>query len=691
MDITIVVATPNLALADLLLLSLEENDTYRVHLAHDLAELQEAVDSFAVELMIFDADFCDQLIDPLIQRVLRQHPHIRCIFLSPENDPEWMPDFPNAHYVLPQPYFISTIVELAETLLAPDSGSAKTLSDSSDQPRQYQPTWLLDREMGGFILTSFLRESTVHAVMVLVQGKVHLAQGYLSNAEVVEINTMIQREWNSAKQTDLVRFMKLQASGGKYLLYIREYQPDILLVLVEDIRNPVSNSKVQITRLQNMLMEQVTPIPVAAKENSLKPTDIEEQGVATTPPDETLLQTEVQSTEETEIETENALPDDESEEFDDEEQKEKLLKMLAWMPSPCPGNEMPVSKQEGNHKKQQVQSESLANGKVKGIPSVQQRKTAEEQIGPKLEQESGSTIKEPFELASEEPSESATEKTTILASEEPSELAFEKPTEMASEVPSEEPSEMTSEEQSANPLEKPSELIPEQAVPGELEGDEVAQGIPSAGDNFSDEFLDFLAQEENISEPYPEINDTLPAYDPLGREQLGEDEAQRIIPDRNMGSFPGAIPMSLPYQESAYNPEPAASAMADLIYTFVVIPRIPLHHLDGELEKQLSQWVPDLCIAFGWKLMRLQIRPEYILISTQVLPGVSPASVVRILRVKTSYRIFETHPRFRAQNPSGDFWAPGYLALSGVQMPDEELIADYMQQTRTRQGIPAAR
>ncbi|MEN6436572.1 MAG: transposase, partial [Anaerolineaceae bacterium] len=126
-------------------------------------------------------------------------------------------------------------------------------------------------------------------------------------------------------------------------------------------------------------------------------------------------------------------------------------------------------------------------------------------------------------------------------------------------------------------------------------------------------------------------------------------------------------------------------------YTFVVIPRIPLHHLDGELEKQLSQWVPDLCIAFGWKLMRLQIRPEYILISTQVLPGVSPASVVRILRVKTSYRIFETHPRFRAQNPSGDFWAPGYLALSGVQMPDEELIADYMQQTRTRQGIPAAR
>ncbi|MEN6436363.1 MAG: hypothetical protein ABFD58_11160, partial [Anaerolineaceae bacterium] len=91
MDITIVVATPNLALADLLLLSLEENDTYRVHLAHDLAELQEAVDSFAVELMIFDADFCDQLIDPLIQRVLRQHPHIRCIFLSPENDPEWMP------------------------------------------------------------------------------------------------------------------------------------------------------------------------------------------------------------------------------------------------------------------------------------------------------------------------------------------------------------------------------------------------------------------------------------------------------------------------------------------------------------------------------------------------------------------------------------------------------------------------
>ncbi len=673
MDFSIVVATPNLALADLLLLSLEEKDTYRVQLAHDLAELQEAVGNFPVDLMIFDADFCDQLIDPLIQRILIQHPRIRCIFLSPENNPEWMPDFPNEHFVLPQPYFISTIVELAETLLVPDSEREKAFSQTSNNIKLSQPAWLQDRELGSFILTSFLRESTAHAVMILIGGKVHLSQGYLSNAEVIEIATMIQREWNTIKQTDLVRFMKLQASGGKYLLYIREFQPGVLLVLVEDIRNPVSNSKVQITRLQQMLIEQTRLDPPGLEEDQ-KTADVKTQEIPVISSVEISHQPDTQSTDE----VEEPLQDSEMLEIDEEQQKEKILKILAWMPSPNPNDETPVSRSQNSHKKQKTPSEPPEDKKSKPVTDEQKSFIEEEPPLLMTDQSIGTPEEQPGSIVEQQSEEYFEEQFEITSQEKP-------------EITQEVKTEFLLKEKSQFTAKERLEIAPEEREIEEPETEKITPEPPLISDNISDELLELLAQEEDTSETFPEIVNTLPETT-LSEDKKNTEEIMPVTePKQAVEAFPGAIPVSQPYEGSIYNPEPATSAMVDLIYTFVIIPRIPLHHLNGELEKQLSQWIPDLCIAFGWKLMRLQIRPEYILISTQVMPGVSPASVIRILRVKTSYRIFETHSRLRSQNPSGDFWAPGYLALSGMQMPDEDLIADYMQQTRMRQGLPATR
>ena len=44
-------------------------------------------------------------------------------------------------------------------------------------------------------------------------------------------------------------------------------------------------------------------------------------------------------------------------------------------------------------------------------------------------------------------------------------------------------------------------------------------------------------------------------------------------------------------------------------------------------------------------------------------------------------------PRFKKENPSGDFWAPGYLIMGGSQPPPARLIKDFIAQTRQRQGI----
>jgi hypothetical protein len=39
------------------------------------------------------------------------------------------------------------------------------------------------------------------------------------------------------------------------------------------------------------------------------------------------------------------------------------------------------------------------------------------------------------------------------------------------------------------------------------------------------------------------------------------------------------------------------------------------------------------------------------------------------------------------ENPSGDFWAPGYLITSISQPLSAEVIREYIQKTRQHQGV----
>ncbi len=133
--------------------------------------------------------------------------------------------------------------------------------------------------------------------------------------------------------------------------------------------------------------------------------------------------------------------------------------------------------------------------------------------------------------------------------------------------------------------------------------------------------------------------------------------------------------------------EPVSPALSLLDYTCVLVPRMPQHYLTGELADRLAQWVPQLCLAFGWRLEGIAVRPEYLQWMVQVAPTVSPGNLVRIVRQRTSLSIFNTFEHLLQQNPSGDFWATGYLIVSGALPPSAQMLREYISQTRKRQGI----
>ena len=133
--------------------------------------------------------------------------------------------------------------------------------------------------------------------------------------------------------------------------------------------------------------------------------------------------------------------------------------------------------------------------------------------------------------------------------------------------------------------------------------------------------------------------------------------------------------------------EPVSPSMYNLTYACVLIPRFPYHHLTGEMAKRLTDWITHLCVAFGWRLEMLSVRPDYMQWLVNVPPNTSPGYLMRTIREHTSRRMFVEFPVTEEDNPSGDFWAPGYLILGSPQPPPASLIQEFMQNTRSRQGL----
>ena len=137
--------------------------------------------------------------------------------------------------------------------------------------------------------------------------------------------------------------------------------------------------------------------------------------------------------------------------------------------------------------------------------------------------------------------------------------------------------------------------------------------------------------------------------------------------------------------------EPASPAMAQINFSCLLVPRFIIHYMTGDLADRVSEWMPNICIAFGWRLEFLAVRPDYLQWVINVRPNTSPGYLMRIIRQHTSDKIFGEFPRLKRENPSGDFWAPGYLIMGGKEPHPQQLVKDYIKQTRQRQGISQPR
>ena len=153
---------------------------------------------------------------------------------------------------------------------------------------------------------------------------------------------------------------------------------------------------------------------------------------------------------------------------------------------------------------------------------------------------------------------------------------------------------------------------------------------------------------------------------------------------------PGELDETRPHSRSDLSHivlEPSTAGVYHLTYACLLVPRFTSHYLTGDVADRLSEWLPIICVAFGWRLEYLAVRPEYLQWVANVPPATSPGYLMRVMRQQISEKIFIAFPRLKRENPSDDFWAPGYLIMGGTQPHPPQMVKDYIKQVRQRQGL----
>lgn len=449
--------------------------------------------------------------------------------------------------------------------VGPEYGSPeRTLAETS------RLLWLKDVSKAAQHLTRLTLESSAQAALITREAELWAYAGQLSREAAQELAQSIQRYWDSASESDLFRFVRLQATEAQHMLYARKLSANMILALVFDAETPFSTIRSQAGKLVKNLSESAlneiqAPIPPSP---------------APSTPDLGFS-------------------------FSDEGEEEDLppiSELLGEVPPPIPPKVTPAPKISLPW--EQPSAPVLPSTLVAEAPAPQ---VAPPQPVSPLPQAQGYSRESSPAIRRE------TLKRPVPAIDE----TYAVPT---------------------APLE-----------PGELAETRV-YGV-------SDDLV--LTRKQEARHAPPSLAET--------RQQVVAesmtDVARRILL------------------------EPVSPSMADLAYTCLLIPRFEHHRLVGDAADRLSEWVPQVCVAYGWRLERLDVRPEYLQWVARVPPSTAPGYLMRIVRQQTSDRFFQEFPRFKVDNPSGDFWAAGSLIAGSPQPPEQKFIRDFIKQTRTRQGL----
>ncbi len=487
--------------------------------------------------------------------------------------------------------------------------------------------WLKDVSKAAQHLTRLTLGSSAQAALIIRERALWAYSGQLSQPAAAELVRIVSHD---KKSGDLLKFIRLDTTQAEHMLYATELGEGMNLAMVFDAETPFSTIRSQATNLADALSIAPVTQPMSAIDASHDAPS----------PAEALPDTEVDSFKKEHDELQ-ALFD-----FGDatDENLPPITQILENIPAPNPAQA----------------SKDVKTNPPTSTPSAERSSWQDE------------PMPNPF---GRRRSDGAQRSASFAAESSPA-MHLEDTQEMDVAVEETHP-------QAAQPR------------PEELGATRVSKSVPRPQTPLPIDESELAATRVSKAASRPENVDLAATRvsTPVSRPKPVDLAATRVSEPKSRPLTPSATgtsaerPHSITEVAGRVLAEPGTAGMYDLTYACLLLPRFGKHHLTGDLAERLSEWMPNISVAFGWRLEYISVRPDYLQWVINVPPTASPGYLMRIIRKQTSDLIFDEFPRLKRENPSGDFWAPGYLIMGGSQPHPSQLVMDYIQRTRERQGM----
>jgi REP element-mobilizing transposase RayT len=530
---SLLIVSADTTFAQVLLHGLEQ-EGYRVQITKGKGESVVRADEENSSLAFLDMDLGYRAVLEIAQALRMLKPDIDLIVFSRQEIAPTLDEL-RPWTLSPKPYYLPDVLNMINNNFTPSSRPSGASTPPGVQTSDPGLPWLGDATKAAQHLTRLTLESSAQAALITRGDNLWAYAGQLSQGAAKELGVTVTRHWDGQKGSDLLRFVRLEATKAEHMLYATRLADDVVLALVFDAETPFSTIRSQAGQLVNQLSSQGPEVAEPSVGQKPLPASYD-------------------------MPTEH-LNDDSSPELN----IPSIADILSDVPPPRPEPGAVSEAQEEDY--------------VQRLSPSRSRQYSHE----------------------------------------------------------------------SSPAIRVNDLM-----------------------------VSHPDQEESVEHVVEDFDATLPSKS----QRRPETPIRRPMP----GELDETRPHSITEVAGRVMLEPISPGLYNLTYACLLVPRFSSHYLTGDLADRVAEWLPQICIAFGWRLEYLAVRPEYVQWVLNVPPATSPGYLMRIVRQQTSEKIFIEFTRMKKENPSGDFWAPGYLIMGGSQPHPPQLVKDYIKQTRTRQG-----
>src|SRR6266508_1756816 len=266
---SLLVVTADNNFGQVLLYGLEQAG-YSAFIVKGKGEAVVRTDEKNCDLAFLDMDLGYKAVLDIARGLRALRPTMDLVVFSDEEPPPALDEI-RPWTLMHKPYYLPDVLNMLNNN-SPYSNSMQSSSQMNNGREVHTSgpplPWLQDVTKAAQHLTRLTLESAAQAALITRGENLWAYAGQLSQGAAKELAMTVTRHWDGQKGSDLLRFVRLEATKAEHMLYATRLADDVVLALVFDAETPFSTIRSQagqlVTRLSAQSPEVAEP-PVMQK------------------------------------------------------------------------------------------------------------------------------------------------------------------------------------------------------------------------------------------------------------------------------------------------------------------------------------------------------------------------------------------------------------------------------------------